>query len=61
MRGPRPRDRQTAGAAPVRRCPSCAARAARAEVEAALAAAGWPWRRRLSLWLDALLILEEGA
>lgn len=30
------------------------ARAARAEVEAALDAAGWPWSRRLSLWLDAL-------
>jgi len=35
------------------------ARAARAELEAALDGAGWPWARRLSLWLDALVILEE--
>lgn len=35
------------------------ARAARAVVEAALASAGWPWSRRLSLWIDALVLLEE--
>jgi hypothetical protein len=35
------------------------ARAARGVVEAALTVAGWPWSRRLSLWLDALLILED--
>jgi hypothetical protein len=44
------------------------ARAARAVLEAALDAraggqgvAAWPWSRRLSLWLDALLLLEEGS
>jgi hypothetical protein len=36
------------------------ARAARRQVEEALGGAGWPWSRRLSLWLDALLMLEEG-
>ncbi len=36
------------------------ARAARAEVDAALDAAGWPWSRRLSLWLDVLVLIEEG-
>jgi len=36
-----------------------AARSARAEIERALDTAGWPWRRRLSLWIDALLVLEE--
>lgn len=36
-----------------------AARAARRIVELALDAAGWPWSRRLSLWLDALVILDE--
>lgn len=35
------------------------ARAARAIVESALDAAAWPWLRRLNLWIDALLILEE--
>ena len=35
------------------------ARAARAEVESALDATGWPWFRRLSLWLDILACLEE--
>ncbi len=35
------------------------ARAARAELEDALAATGWIYSRRLSLWLDALVILEE--
>ncbi len=33
--------------------------AVRGEVEAALDHAGWPWSRRLSLWLDALLVLQE--
>jgi hypothetical protein len=37
-----------------------AARAARAIAEAALDLAGWPWSLRLSRWLDALIILEEG-
>jgi hypothetical protein len=37
-------------------------RAARAEIEAALDAAGWPWKPLLSRWIDALLVLEdEGA
>lgn len=31
---------------------------ARLEIEAALDRAGWPWSRGLSLWLDALLVLE---
>ena len=35
------------------------ARAARRDVEVALAAAGWPWSLRLSRWLDGLLVLEE--
>jgi hypothetical protein len=35
------------------------ARAARREVEEALTARGWPWARRLSLWVDALVVLEE--
>ena len=34
-------------------------RAARNEAECALAPDGWPWSRRLSLWMDALLDLEE--
>ena len=38
-----------------------AARAARREIEAALAANGWPWSRRISLWVDALLLLEESS
>jgi hypothetical protein len=37
------------------------ARAARGITETALDASGWPWSRRLSLWLDALLILSEGS
>jgi hypothetical protein len=39
------------------------ARAARAIVEAALGpdVRSWPWSLRLSRWLDALLVLEEGA
>jgi hypothetical protein len=36
-----------------------AARAARAIVETALDRRGWPWLRRLSLWLDALAAIEE--
>jgi hypothetical protein len=36
------------------------AKAARAEVEAALDANGWPWNLRLSRWLDGLITLEEG-
>ncbi len=36
------------------------ARAARGQLELALDGAGWPWSRRLSLWIDALVILEEG-
>jgi hypothetical protein len=36
------------------------ARVARRQVELALAAGGWPWHRSLSLWLDALIVLEEG-
>ena len=39
----------------------CEVRAARAELEAALDDNGWPWRRRLSLWLDALLVVEESS
>jgi len=35
------------------------ARDARAAVELALEMAGWSWSPRLSLWIDALLILEE--
>jgi hypothetical protein len=40
---------------------SVEARHGRAVVEAALDAAGWPWSRGLSLWLDALVLLEETA
>ncbi len=36
------------------------ARAARGEIEATLDSAGWQWNRRLSFWLDALLLIEEG-
>jgi hypothetical protein len=36
------------------------ARAARADVEAALDQNGWPWNLRLSRWLDVLVLLEEG-
>jgi len=39
--------------------PAFQARAARAQVEAALDAAGWPWCQRLSLWLDGLILIEE--
>ena len=35
------------------------ARAARRDVEEALNFVGWPWSRRLSFWLDALVALEE--
>lgn len=38
---------------------SVSAQAARAEIESALDAAGWLWLALLSLWLDALLLLEE--
>lgn len=38
-----------------------AAREARGIVEHALDAAGWPWSRFLSLWIDALVIIEESA
>jgi len=37
------------------------ARAARHQVETALDHAGWPWRRSLSLWVDALLVLDDEA
>jgi hypothetical protein len=39
--------------------PGLQARAARAIVEAGLDASGWPWSRRLSLWLDVLVMIEE--
>ncbi len=35
------------------------ARAARADVEAALDARGWPWSLALSRWVDMLVVLEE--
>lgn len=35
------------------------ARAVRAITESALERAGWPWSRRISLWLDVLLTIEE--
>jgi hypothetical protein len=35
------------------------ARAARAIVEGALDASGWRWSRRISLWIDALVLLDE--
>jgi hypothetical protein len=35
------------------------AQAARAHVEHVLEATGWHWSRRLSLWIDVLVILEE--
>ena len=38
-----------------------AARDARAVLEIALDAIGWAWSRRLSLWLDALIRLEEAS
>jgi hypothetical protein len=39
--------------------PALQARAARALMELALDHAGWPWSRRLSLWIDLLVLLEE--
>jgi hypothetical protein len=36
------------------------ARAARGEIEEALDLIGWRWSARLSLWLDALLVIEAG-
>jgi hypothetical protein len=35
------------------------AREARRVVEAALDASGWRWSRRISRWIDALIILAE--
>jgi hypothetical protein len=35
------------------------ARAARSVIESALDLLGWLWSRQLSLWLDALVVLEE--
>jgi hypothetical protein len=35
------------------------AREAGGEIEAALDLIGWRWGRRLSLWMDVLVILEE--
>ncbi|MDP3938176.1 MAG: hypothetical protein Q8R92_08560 [Deltaproteobacteria bacterium] len=35
------------------------ARAARGIVETAFDRHGWPWSGRISLWLDALVLLEE--
>lgn len=35
------------------------AQAARGEIETALDAAGWPWSRQLSAWLDLLVTVEE--
>ncbi len=37
-----------------------AARAARGQLELALDVVGWRWSRPLSLWIDCLVILEEG-
>ena len=39
--------------------PQLQARAARAFVEAGVDTAGWPWSRRLSAWIDALIVIEE--
>ncbi len=39
---------------------SALARAARRDLECALAAHEWPWSPRLSAWLDCLRVLEEG-
>lgn len=36
------------------------AQAALAQLEVALDFASWPWSRRISLWLDALVLIEEG-
>lgn len=38
---------------------SAEARAARRELEAALEANNYLWSRRLSLWYDALVLLED--
>jgi hypothetical protein len=38
-----------------------AAREGRRQIALALGAAGWPWSRRLSLWIDALVTIEERA
>jgi hypothetical protein len=35
------------------------ARLGRAVVELGLDALGWPWSRRVSRWIDALVIAEE--
>ena len=35
------------------------ARGARGVAESALEASGWPWSRKLSRWLDALMLVEE--
>jgi hypothetical protein len=35
------------------------AHGAKADLEDALDAAGWPFRRSVSLWADALLVLVE--
>jgi hypothetical protein len=35
------------------------ARAARGELEQLLNGAGWPWRCRISRWIDCLLMIEE--
>ena len=35
------------------------AKEARAEIELALDAAGWPWSLSLSRWIDALILLAE--
>jgi hypothetical protein len=37
------------------------AREARGRVEDALDQIGWPWTKRLSLYLDLLFLLEESA
>lgn len=37
------------------------ARAARGQLEDVLHATGWIYSRRLSLWVDALVILEDAA
>jgi len=37
------------------------AQAARKQIEVALAGTGWPWSRRLSLWIDLLIVLEEAS
>jgi len=37
------------------------ARLARAQIERALDGVDWIWSRRLSPWVDALVVLEEAA